>query len=352
MDILGDFQQSIIDGLLEPVMVVGMDYRVIMMNQAARRFSVDGGEIPETAYCYQISHLRDTPCSGAQHPCPIQEMKSTGKPARVIHQHFNAKREVRSIEVSASPLRDPAGELIGIIELMRDVTDKVKAEQELKDYNERLQALSVQLAEVEDAERQRLARELHDQVGQNLTALGINLNIVKAQLPENTISQLVTRLEDSIRLVEETTERIRDVMSDLLPPVLDDYGLLAALQWYTAHFAWRTEIDISVTGSEPEPRFPKRIEMALFRIAQEALVNIAKHSDSTKVVVNLGMVENTMCLTISDNGKGFDIGQLETKKETGRGLLIIQQRAESVGGKSKIESKPNIGTTIMVEVQR
>jgi signal transduction histidine kinase len=345
-----DFQQSIIDGLAEPIMVIGLDYQVILMNQAAHKFATKGGEPSNQTFCYQISHHRDKPCDGKQHPCPIQEVRSTGKPITVLHEHYRARSEKRLVEVTASPLWGSDGTFMGIIELMHDVTDRKKAEKALKNSADRLRALTTQLAEVEDAERQRLAQELHDQVGQNLTTLGINLNIIKSQIPADTLDLLQSRLDDSLRLVEQTTERIRGVMSDLRPPVLDDYGLLAALRWYVQHFAWRTEIDVSVIGEEPVPRFPKRVEIALFKITQEALTNIAKHSQASEVIVRLNMIGNTLRLTISDNGKGFNMRQINSNE--GWGLLIINQRAEAIGGRSRIESNLKKGTHVIVEVDR
>lgn len=187
---------------------------------------------------------------------------------------------------------------------------------------------------------------------QNLTALGINLNIIKSQIPADILDLMQSRMDDSLRLVEQTTERIRDVMSDLRPPVIDDYGLVAALRWYGQRFSWRTEIDVTVIGDEPVPRFPKRVEIALFRIAQEALTNAAKHSQATEVIVSLEIKENKLCLTISDNGTGFDIEQIETNEDRGWGLLTIHQRAEAIGARSRIESNQTKGTQIIVEVAR
>ncbi len=347
-----DFQQSIIDGLAEPVMVIGLDYQVILMNQAAHQFATSGGEPTNQTFCYQISHHRDKPCDGKQHPCPIQEVRSAGKPITVLHEHYQVRGDKRLVEVTASPLWGADGTFMGIIELIRDVTDRKKAEKALTNYTDRLRALTAQLAEVEDAGRQRLAQELHDQVGQNLTALGINLNIIKSQMPTDTLNLLQSRLDDSLRLVEQTTEKIRDVMADLRPPVLDDYGLAAALRWYGQHFAWRTEIEVSVIGEEPVPRFPERVEIALFRITQEALTNVAKHSQATEVIVSLEMIKNTLRLTISDNGIGFDVKEFKTNEDRGWGLLTIHQRAEAIGGRSKIESNYKKGTHVIVEVER
>ena len=217
------------------------------------------------------------------------------------------------------------------------------------------------MAEVAEDERQQLARELHDQVGQNLTALGINLNIVRMQLPDEAAAPVHSRLDDSLSLVEQTAERIRDVMAYLRPPVLDDYGLVAALHWYGEQFAQRTDIAVAVEGQESAPRLSARVENALFRIAQEALTNVAKHAQATQVTVIVKADGGTLRLVVADDGVGFDPSTTlraspahlaEPDGDRGWGLLTMTERAEAVGGRCRIESDPRQGTQVIVEVAR
>jgi signal transduction histidine kinase len=225
--------------------------------------------------------------------------------------------------------------------------------QAVRQQHEQLRALSARLAEVEEFERQQLARELHDQVGQNLTALGINLNIARAQIPDTSpLGDAVRgRLDDSLTLVEQTTERIRDVMANLRSPVMDDYGLVATLQWYGRQLSARTDIDVAVYGQELVPRLASRIENALFRIAQEALTNVVKHAHATQATVTVDTDGDTVRLVIADDGSGFDPGQLKTSDGRLRwGLLTMTERAEAVGGHCHIESQPQKGTRVVVEV--
>ncbi len=228
------------------------------------------------------------------------------------------------------------------------------AELEAADAEHRqLQALSRQMVEAQEAERRRLARELHDQVGQNLTNLSINLNIVRSQLPAEAAAGAVARLDDSLRLVEETMERTRDVMAELRPSVLDDYGLVSALHWYGGQFASRTGIAVAVEGQKPDPRLAARVENALFRIAQEALTNVAKHAQATRATVTLQEDGETVRLVIADDGVGFDPARLAAPDGSrGWGLAIMRERAEAVGGRCRIESRPGQGTRVIVEVAR
>jgi PAS domain S-box-containing protein len=347
------FQQMIVDGIGHSIMVIESDFQVIMANKAAQDFSYGGVELARPMFCYQMSHRQEVPCDGIEHPCPLQQVRETGQPVTVIHQHYQVDGEQRFVEVVASPFKNPDGLIQGIIESMRDITEYKQAEEASLKYADRLRALAAQLAEVEDKERQRLARELHDRVGQNLTALGINLNIVQMQMPESAPETISFHLDDSLSLVEQTAERIRDVMADLRPPVLDDYGLVAALRWYGEKFSRRINIPIIVQGEEPDPRLDTRIESALFRIAQEALTNVAKHARATQVIITVESDVDNLRLIVSDDGIGFDPRHLsESNEDQGWGLISITERAESVGADFKIESAPKHGTTVFIEVPR
>ena len=347
------FQQSVIDGVPDPIMVIGEDYRVRLMNRAARQFSPTGTGTSIPLFCYQVFHQREAPCKGMGHPCPLEQVRESGQPVTVVHEHYQADGGRRFVEIIAAPLWETDGTFQGIIESMRDVTDRVLAGEALQQYAERLRALSAQLAEVAEAERQRLARELHDQVGQRLTALGINLNIIRTQMPEEIGDAIRSRIDDSLSLVEQTTERIRDVMTDLRPPVLDDYGLVAALHWYGEQFARRTGIAVAIEGEELVPRLAARVESALFHIVQEALTNVAKHAQAKSVRVAVQVQGKMLHLVVADDGIGFDSAHMtELGEGHGWGLLTMTERAEAVGGRCQIASVPGQGTRINVEVAR
>jgi len=225
--------------------------------------------------------------------------------------------------------------------------------QSVKRQGERLRALSARLAEAEETERQRLARELHDQVGQNLTALGINLNLVRTHMPKETPELMRARLDESLALIEETTARVRLVMADLRPPMLDDFGLVATLQWHGTRFASHMGISVTVRGEEPVPRLPAPTENALFRIAQEALTNVAKHAQATQVTIAVQVDDKIVRLMIADDGIGFDpTSPAKPNGDRGWGLITITERAEAVGGRCRIESKSQQGTRVIVEVTR
>jgi PAS domain S-box-containing protein len=233
---------------------------------------------------------------------------------------------------------------------IRDSTERKRMEAELRESHKRLQALSQRLVEVQEDERRAIARELHDRVGQSLAALSLNLTIVSNELSSLVDEQVNLRLLDSRQLVTEVIAQVRDVMADLRPAVLDDYGLEAALHTTLEKFRERFGMDIRFERNQSLiPRLNPSIEMTLLRIAQEAIVNVGRHAHADQVNLSLQLEENRICLTVQDNGTG--IQSWETVNRTGsHGLTIMRERAEAVGGMFQVSSTPGQGTKIEVSI--
>jgi two-component system, NarL family, sensor histidine kinase UhpB len=235
---------------------------------------------------------------------------------------------------------------------VQDVTERKQVEKTLREQREQLRTLSVQLSEAEEGERRRIARELHDQVGQNLTVVGINLNVLRSMLPAEGMNPVPSRLlEDSATLVEQTTEYTRSLMSDLRPPDMDDYGLVASIRWYSERFSLRTGVEVVMEGKNIHPRPAAAIENNLFRIVQEALTNISKHARAATVKVDIEAMEGTLRVRIEDDGVGFDPDRPKKAGEHhGWGLMTMAERAEVIGGRFSLESRTGRGTVVSVEV--
>ena len=218
-----------------------------------------------------------------------------------------------------------------------------------------LREMGRRLNEIAEVERKQLAQELHDRVGQTLTALSINLNVARSLLPPEGSDQAGLRLDDSVHLLEEAAESIRDVMAELRPAVLDDYGLAAALRWYVETVSRRTSMTIHYKDEGCCERLKDAVETNLFRIAQEALHNVLKHARATEATVKLDCDEHKISLSVSDNGVGFDP---ENQMAAGKnrdfrgswGLTIMNERARGSGGRLWIDSTPGAGTRITVDV--
>jgi PAS domain S-box-containing protein len=217
-----------------------------------------------------------------------------------------------------------------------------------------LKVLAARSAEIEEAERRRLSRELHDQVGQNLSAIGLNLTIIRTMIASDEPSAAYSRLHDTQALVEHITEQIRDLMVELRPPVLDDYGLLTALEWYGDQIHSRTGLLVRVSGNERDTRLPPAAEIALFRIAQEALSNVVKHAQATQVSITLDIESDAARLTVKDDGRGFNSQHHDSlQSDSGWGRFIMIERAEALGGHCHVESEADSeGTLVVVEVPR
>jgi signal transduction histidine kinase len=223
----------------------------------------------------------------------------------------------------------------------------------LEQQSSQVRALGMRLVEAEEAERRRLARELHDQVGQSLTAMGINLDIIRKLLAPDTPEEIMARLDDTRTLVTRTTKRVRQVMVDLRPEMLDDYGILAALRWSAERFTQRTGVAVSVEGEEADCRLPPHVENVLYRVAQEALTNVTKHAQATQVAVSLKMNSQAVRLEVADNGGGFTPGtQVSSDRGQQWGLALMAERVEGVGGCFRLKSQPRQGCLIIVEVPR
>ena len=174
--------------------------------------------------------------------------------------------------------------------IWRDITKGKQTELELQEYQKELQSLAMRISEVEEIQRKKIAQKLHDLVGQNLTALNLNLDIVESLMSKKTRSVVAHRLAEAQKLVEETTWHIREVMSELRPSVLDDFGLVSTLYWYGERFSGLTGLQINIEGKEFSPRLPSIIETIIFRIAQEALTNVSKHAEASQVDLRLEKV--------------------------------------------------------------
>jgi two-component system sensor histidine kinase UhpB len=236
----------------------------------------------------------------------------------------------------------------------------------LKQYASRLQAVSRQLLEVQENERRMLARELHDTVGQQLTALNLNLSIIQNTLPPELASKVGNRLDDSQKLLEDTTLHLRNVMVELRPPGIDEFGLLAALKEHAQRVARRSGFQLTISGAEPKPRFALTIAMALFRIAQEALNNTVKHAQASAVAIELKQTRQRVRLVIADDGGGFE-NRLQTPPNLhvnapprsplrsppnhyGMGMTTMRERAEAIGAELRIQSKIGQGTQVVIEM--
>ena len=227
----------------------------------------------------------------------------------------------------------------------------MEAEDKARRYAEDVRSLVNRLVQTQEAERRRVADELHDLIGQNLTALGIDLQALKQQLQSRGDLIAGPRLDAMAGLVETTIDAIRGVMTDLRPAALEEFGLVPALRWYASVFSERTGIKVATQVAGPAARLSSDAELALFRIVQETLTNVAKHSGaaSVKVAIRYG---DGVHLSVEDDGRGFaDAAGARSAKRGGFGLTTMRERAQAHGGRLSVEF-PGRGTRVVVEIPK
>jgi signal transduction histidine kinase len=207
-----------------------------------------------------------------------------------------------------------------------------------------------QVVDAQEKERQRIARELHDSTGQSLTALGLGLAAASDNLYKNA-DVAAHQLQELRALNSQTLQEVHNLVTDLRPSLLDNLGLVSALRSQVQAFQKRTSVHASFTHTGVKRREDPSIELALYRIAQEALTNIAKHAQATETRVRLISRPDRLCLRIRDNGRGFDTEKVLDSSQKDReawGLLGMQERVSLIGGHFFIRSRQNVGTIIQI----
>jgi len=233
--------------------------------------------------------------------------------------------------------------------LQSEVKERRQAETAALRLANRLQNMARRLGEAQEIERRRLAAELHDGVCSNLAAIGLNLALLQKQLPHSDSAIMQGRLSDLIALIDEAKANAKDITVDLRPLLLEERDLLSALEEYARKFEGSTGIAVEVNGANLDRRLPPEKKIALFRIAQEALTNCAKHAQASVVTIDFNTDSGHLQLSIADNGVGIDLAGIGGKNH-GLGLMSMQERAEAIGGSWQIESVPGKGTRVSVKV--
>lgn len=215
----------------------------------------------------------------------------------------------------------------------------------LLDSNERLRELSHRLMNVQETERRQIAHDLHDEIGQSLTAMKLGLREADSELKSGPAAALLT---DSLTILDQVIRQVRNLALDLRPSLLDELGLVPALKWYLKKQGERAGWETEYFPALGENHLPPEVEITCFRIVQEALTNVARYAEATHVQVSLTKQGDRLILDVEDNGKGFNVQQAKTRAKTGVsiGLLGMEERARLVGGELTITSSPKTGTKL------
>lgn len=264
---------------------------------------------------------------------------------RPVHAMLYAVKQLRAGDLGVrTGLPQGLGELEQLVVAFDDMAEALEnREIERQQTEQALQHLSRRILEAQESERRAIARELHDELGQALQALKINL-----QTAQRVPSSSAQRLVESLGIVDHTLQQVRNLSLDLRPSLLDDLGLVAALEWYVERYAQRTDILVHFSADPPDMRFSPAIETTCFRVTQEALTNVTRYAQARHVWIDLDQQGTELQLRVRDDGVGFDASAAQTRATQGKsfGILGMRERVELIGGRFDLISAPGRGTEI------
>ncbi len=329
----------------DAIVTVDQANRIVLFNRAAERvFDVKGEDV--------IGHELDAALSRCFKPEQLRELQKRmdegwssangADPLCVVEFERAGQEAPLELSLSTSALHGERR----LTAIFRDLTERRRAEIALRETNRQIQALSASLQNYREEERARIARELHDELGQLLTGIRMEVSWLGGRLqPEQNV--LIDKVASVKVQIDQTIASVRRLSSELRPLVLDDLGFGAAAAWYVDQFRERTGLHVGLSLPDVDPGPGDAVASALFRILQESLTNVARHADAERVAVRLRFADNTWVLDVCDDGRGFAPKHGNSKDI---GLAGMRERARNLGGRFSVVSAPGRGTTIEVAI--
>jgi PAS domain S-box-containing protein len=348
-----ELNRAIFDATSAQMAVIDANGNLIAVNAAWTRFaeehSCDAHQEPRTGLGSNFFKV----CCQDCHPETDQAHVAAAGVRAVLSgatERFSMESKCATPEqtlwfmMNASPLKAGAG---GAVITYLDITGIKEAQETQIRYSQQLQALARKHQEIEEKERLRLSMELHDQIGQSLAALKMSLAQARQRLTESPVSAKAA-LEQAMNIVDSVAKTTHDISHRLRPPLLDELGIKSALSWHIGNLPCPENVRIRFDDEIGTERFPESVELACFRIIQEALNNALRHAEPSEIKVKIYSTPDHLCLAVEDDGRGFDLDiPLQPNEQwISLGLIGIRERIVQLGGSLKIDSKPNAGTQV------
>ena len=339
------YNRSLIEASLDPLVTIGQDGRITDVNVGTEaltgytRAELIGRDFsdyftePEKAHAGHLQAFR----KGSLRDYPLEIRHRDGHVTPVLY--------------NASVYRNEAGEVMGVFAAARDITERKRTEEALKKSREQLRALAGRLQSVREEERKQIAREIHDEFGGALTGLKIDLSFMASSAPKSRDKtkrdSFLSKMLDMTKLIDKTIGTVRRIVTELRPSILDDFGLIASLEWQLEEFQKRTGIQGEFASTTAYIHMDEKLSIAVFRIFQECLTNVARHANATKVTATLYKEADSFVLKVEDNGKGISEDDIHSTKSVG--LTGMRERALFLGGTVNFFGEPSKGTTVSVQ---
>lgn len=337
---------GIIRSSMEAIIMVDGDQRVLLFNPMAE--TLFGWRAAE-AIGRQLGDFIPQRFRAA-HEAHVQRFGVTGVSERqmgVQRTLYGLRRDGSEFPIEASISQTTDGGSRFYTVMLRDTTERVRAEDALRRSREELEQLSGGILTAREEEKRRIARELHDDLGQRLSALKMDLVMLASDVAESRDPPVLAKKIAAMHaVIDDTVASVRRIATDLRPALLDELGMVPAIEWLASDFSSRYGLAVSVAGTDD--KVPEKIAVAVFRIVQEALSNVVQHAGASRATVSIDREEAQLRLEIRDNGSGRQERPARNGQGASLGLLGIRERARLLGGDVFVESAPNEGFSLIV----
>jgi PAS domain S-box-containing protein len=335
---------QIFDTAADGMRVIDKNFNTLRVNTTFLQLAKVSYQGIEGLKCYEV--FKGASCNTEL--CPMVRIQHGAE--RIEYDAIKIRRDGREIPciVTATPFHDSNGELIGIVENFKDISDRKKIEEELQSSHEQLRKITSHLEVAREQERRAMAREIHDELGQSLTSLKMDIHWLRRQLSGKE-PKIKEKISDMDKQLDHTVHTVQRLSAELRPCLLDDLGLSAAIEWQANKVHDRLGISIDIVSIPEDITLNEPCNITLFRIFQEALTNIARHSGASQVEILLLQKRDRITLNVKDNGRGITEAQINDPNSLG--LIGMRERAGLLNGAMAIEqNQKGPGTTVFLSI--
>jgi PAS domain S-box-containing protein len=334
---------QIFDTSADGMRVIDKNFNTLRVNKTFLELAGVSREGIEGRKCYEV--FNGDSCHTSK--CPMIRIQKGEQ--RVEYDGFKIGPNGLPIPciITATPFLDSDGNLVGIVEDFKDISERKRAEQNLKQSHAQLRHLTSHLEMVREEERRGMAREIHDELGQSLTCLKMDIHWLSNHL-SNEDENIYEKLHVVNQQIDHTVHTVQRISSELRPRLLDDLGLAAAIEWQAGRLQDRLGIEVEIVSDPEHIKLSEACSITIFRIFQEALTNVARHAKATRVEIFLIHQEEQVTLTVRDNGLGFSQDKMSNPDSLG--LLGMRERAWLLSGELEVTSEPGKGVTVLLTI--